>query len=149
MEDNAYELLITSAYVLVFITALSATIYMLSTISKYSDLAFNYGKNTTQTSLVTVTPDENLDEISPSKDSQIIVKGSELISYYFNYKNLDFYGADKPKSNYDITIEGVNDNNMNYSNLLKRIDVSAQYIMKIEEYNATTATYKVSLKKKV
>lgn len=142
MEDNAYETLVMSAYIMVFLTALTATIYLFTSINNYADLAFDYGKKVPESSISTSKADDpNIvnPSIVASTSKQIIISGAELITYYYNYKNLDFYGATKPTLDYVIRIGTTGDisNTLSYSNLISTINVNKNYTMVFEGYDAS------------
>ncbi|MNP33650.1 hypothetical protein D3C76_1269020 [compost metagenome] len=155
MEESAYDALIISAYVLVFITAMSATIYLLSTINKYSEQAFQYGRSVPQSSLLGTTLPSNTETNSsgqevlvPSESSDIILLGTEVISYYYNYINLDNYNRDQiPVLSYIVTIDGVNmgETQLSYGQLYSRIVPTAKYILKVEGYENQDPSKKIRI----
>jgi len=83
MEDSAYNSLMLGVYVFVFITAISLTIYLFSSTISFSDNAYQYGKVTTGDSIVETT----------SAPKYNTVTGSELLTYFYNYKSPDKYGT--------------------------------------------------------
>ncbi|MCX8075308.1 MAG: hypothetical protein N2749_06980 [Clostridia bacterium] len=128
MEDNAYEALMIGTFVLVFIAALSTTIYLMSSMSNYAELAFEYGKK---------VPENTINTAMLNDTAQIIVNGSQLISYYYNYKNLDDYGDTKPVKQYIIKVGSTDiPENLDYRTLLNYIDVKKDYVLKVEGYNS-------------
>ena len=77
MGENATEGIFIAVYVFVFIIALSATITMFYMINNYAELSYEYGKNVENSGTLI----ENT-----SKSTYRLVTGSEVISYFFNYK---------------------------------------------------------------
>lgn len=92
MEDSAYNGIMIGVYVFIFIIATGLTIYLFSTVVKFADKAYEYGKVTTGDSVIETTA------ASPYNT----VTGAELLTYYYNYKSPDKYGT-ATAINYDFS----------------------------------------------
>lgn len=119
MEGSTNESLIIGAYVFVFIIALSATIYLFSSIYKYSELAYSYGKSINQQNLLTGVP----------SDDRIVLNGSDVMSYIYNYVKFDSYSdPTQVTKQYVIKINNVSINSTDdYNAILNKINIGAQY----------------------
>lgn len=94
MEDSAYEAIYTGVFILIFIAALSATLFMFKTVSDIADRAYEYGKVSQTTALLVNVPTD---------DERYLTK-SEVISYIYNYIQRDIYGDKSTNSEYEIQI---------------------------------------------
>lgn len=124
MESSANEGLIIATYVFVFIIALSSAVYLFNAIYKYSELAYEYGKNINKSNLLTGIPG----------DKKIIVKGTDIMSYIYNYTKYDSYSdSSNVDKKYNICIKNSKDsanidiNSTSYSQLLNKLDLSKDY----------------------
>ncbi|MDD2375951.1 MAG: hypothetical protein PHD15_01675 [Clostridia bacterium] len=103
MENSAYEILVTSVYVFVFIIATSITIYLFLSTITLADKVYEYGKVVSSDSIIETTS-------APTNNT---ITGSELLTYYYNYKSSDKYGTSLD-SIYNFTnIEPVSNINLN------------------------------------
>lgn len=132
MDSSTNESLIMGAYVFIFIGALSASLYLFHSIYDYSELAYQYGKNIEKGNLITGIPD----------DKKIILKGTDVISYIYDYFVYDTYSnpayTDRRYNikilNSDTDTQSIlkdSDINQNYNYFTSKIDLSAKYELKV------------------
>lgn len=127
MENSANEALIIGAYVFVFIIALSSTVYLFNSVYKYSQLAYKYENTIDSGNLVSGIPSDN----------QIVMDGTDVMSYIYNYYLYDAYtNSSSINKTYKLTI--INKSNTNilqltnnsYSSIYNLIDLNAKYDLK-------------------
>lgn len=147
MNDSAFEGLIVGVYVLIFLGALTSTVFLFNSIYNYSEEAYKYSKSISDKSLITgtLTEEDYINDIP--KEQEIILKGDELISYYFNYIAFDSYQnqdiRDELRSGSKYKVEIGNNNvignntNLTYKELLQRIDLNKEYVLKYAEIKST------------
>lgn len=82
MEDSAFEALMISVYIVIFVVATSLTIFLFNSTVEFADKAFEYGKISTGDSII---------ETSSAPKFNVIT-GAELLTYYYNYTDPDKYG---------------------------------------------------------
>ena len=127
MENSANEALIIGAYVFVFVIALSSAVYLFHSVYKYSELAYKYENNIGKGNLVSGIPSDN----------KIIMNGTDVMSYIFNYNLYDAYTISSSiTKNYNVKILNKNDTNIfdlshsSYSALYNLIDLNEKYELK-------------------
>lgn len=133
MQDSMYEAIYTGVYILIFIIAISVSIFLFYSVYDYSELAFEY-QNRTLSDSVTIN--------APSNKYRL-VDGSEVITYFFNYIKHDTYGENVKKTNYIISIKNISGreivssnsnanivNTYNFNKLINSINVKSRYILK-------------------
>lgn len=113
MEDSAFEAIYTGVYIFIFIAALTMTLYMFKNVNELAERSYEYGIVATGDRLIEATeePDKILDK-------------SDIISYYYNYVNIDNYEDNyetylkiskikelNSELSYNGLIQNLNDNN--------------------------------------
>lgn len=141
MEDSAYQALYTGVYVFIFIIAISATIYLFVNMLDYSELAYEYGNKVTEGNII-----ENISDLRYR-----LLKGSDVIAYYFNYvKNDKYEKSDSINSQYNVEIwdkngSRINENDLNYSKIKERIGYDNYYKIEYISESDEKAKIKISL----
>ncbi len=145
MEDSAFEALYTGVYVIIFITALSITIFLFSTMEKYSELAYEYQTTVQSGQLIENLPTSNYE----------ILTGSQVISYYYNYIAKDRYSSTTSTSssgekNYIIEIHDGPDtygsgSSLPYSNLKSVISYEKKYKLEYISQNGDNVVININI----
>jgi hypothetical protein len=141
MEDSSYEALYMGAYIFVFVIAITITIYLFSSISELSEKAYEYGRAKVDLAVSENVPIENA----------VILSGSEVISYYFNYIKKDLYSNKPTKNYYTVTIQTKTEllkegSAYSYEQVKNLIGLSNKYTLKYESKNESTKLANVTLK---
>ncbi len=134
MEDSTFEAMHVAVSIFVFIIAISATIYLFSSISELSERSYEYGK---------VKVDAAVSEQVPSENA-VILDSSQVIAYYFNYVKKDLYLAPDAtvKQEYKVTINtpsGTLTNNLTYQQVLTSVGSTRKYILEYTSKNTSGA----------
>ncbi len=95
MEDSAFDALYTGTYVLVFIIALTITLYLFNSIIDFSDLAYEFNTKVEDNSTIIDAPVE----------ANRLLSGEEVLSYYYNYVKHDLYSEKVSPVNYNVNIQ--------------------------------------------
>lgn len=122
MEESAYQALYTGAYIIVFITALTVTLYLFNSINDFADLAYEFNTNI----------ENNATIINAPVGANRLLTGEEVISYYYNYIKNDLYTQKESNINYIVTINGVNTNelaNKSLKGVAEKINPNSKYIL--------------------
>lgn len=150
MNNSMYEGLIVAAYITVFIAATTLTIFLFTSIQEYADKAYEYSNRISSGSLMEIT-------IPTEEQDAIILRGDELISYYFNYIVYDAYTSNyksdvrtemKNSNNFNVVVDGISINNIGKSNLsyasfLDYINLNKKYSLKFTEYTDDKKTIEI------
>lgn len=139
MEDSAYTALYTGTYVMVFIIALTTTLYLFNNIVNYADLAYEFDETVTDSSVILN---------APTNENQILTS-YDVVSYYYNYiandlsagvklddtYNLKIYYSTAKDQNKEIKLTTDNKGNLNilsYSELMQKLGNDKKYIFRYE-----------------
>lgn len=136
MEESAFEAIYIGIYVFIFVIAVTATIFLYNSISKYSDMAYEFSHKTDNGALI----------VGSEASKNNIITGEEVINYYYNYVKKDKYDANNSSnSNYivNINLNGkgqtpnlITDTDLTYKELMQKIGYSSKYII---EYTKETS----------
>ena len=122
MEDSAYQALFTGTYIVVFIMALTVTLYLFNSISEFAELAYEFN----------VTSEDSSTIINAPVEANRLLTGEEVLSYYYNYVKHDLYTEKESPINYKVTITGINTNELKDKSLYEvaqKIGVDNKYIL--------------------
>lgn len=95
MQDSSYEGIYIGIYILVFVTAISVSVFLFKGIYDFSEIAFEYK---------TQVLSENIAVNAPVNKYRLI-NGDEVVSYFFNYIKHDIYGSYSKNQPYVIRIK--------------------------------------------
>ncbi|MEG2348786.1 MAG: hypothetical protein RSB67_03980 [Clostridia bacterium] len=138
MENSAIQAIFTGVYVLIFVAALTVTMFLFHSITDYADKAYEFGTKKAEGSVT----------ISAPTNRYRILNSSEVISYYFNYVKRDLYGTDSiagtDKTKYSITLE--KDNVEMTENFVDEIKKDKKYILIYKGKNENTNEVNITIK---
>lgn len=138
--ENANEAIYLGVYTMIFVIALSLTIFLFSSLMTYTEDAYEYMHKAT-TDSVNVTGDEN---------RHLILNGQEVISYYYNYIKKDSFSDKDYNSDIVVTINLNTKNesplllekeNISYKELLNKIGANNKYILTVGSNTTQNTTY--------
>ncbi len=113
MEDSTFEAIYTGVYIFIFIAALTVTLYMFKNVNELAERSYEYGMVSTGDTLVE----------APEEVDKVLHK-TDVISYYYNYVNLDNYDSENSENKYTpiYKVEIVNGNELGYKELLNNLN---------------------------
>ncbi len=138
--ENANEAIYLGVYTMIFVIALSLTIFLFSSLMTYTEDAYEYMHKAT-TDSVNISGDEN---------RHLILNGQEVLSYYYNYIKKDNYSDKSYDSNTVVTINLNTKNetplmlekdNVSYKDLLNKIGMQNKYILTVGSNTTENITY--------
>ncbi len=125
--ENSYEALYTGVYLFVFVAAMTIAVYLFQGVNDLANNSYDYGK--------VVTGDAVIE--TDTEEAQYLSK-EDIISYYMNYIKKDNYDEnndDKELQLPVVEIDGINTNNLEYSELLGKLSKKNYYITKSSTSN--------------
>ena len=88
MEESANDAIYIGVYVLIFISALSITIFLFTNIVKYAEKSYEFGQNETGS-----TVNNNAGTTYNLGQDKVYLTTDEVVSYYYNYIKKDQYDS--------------------------------------------------------
>ncbi len=135
MENSTFEAIYTGVYIVIFIAALTITIFLFKTTNDYADLAFEYNERALDESVIINAPVQKFR----------LITGNEVISYFYNYIKRDVFGDSKTQIEYVVTIKNQSGttiissdtnvtpqatiNSTTFSKLTTLINLNAKYVL--------------------
>ena len=138
--ENANEAIYLGIYTMIFVIALSLTIFLFSSLMEYTDEAYEYMHRVGNDS-VTISAEEN---------RNLILTGQEVVSYYYNYVKKDRFSDETYNSNTIVTINLNTSNeaplildstNLTYKEVIEKIGANNRYILSVDNRTNDTTTY--------
>jgi hypothetical protein len=138
--ENANEAIYIGIYTLIFVIALSLTIFLFSSLMNYTDEAYDYIHQQSNDA-VTVTGEVN---------RHLILNGQEVISYYYNYIKKDRYTDETVNSDIVVSINlntkdesplMLEKSNLTYKEIVNKIGVNNKYILTVDSRTNDDITY--------
>lgn len=130
MEESSFQAIYTGVYIVVFIAALTTTLYLFNGINTLSENSYEYGNVITGQTLIEAP---NYNELN--------LDGNDIISYYFNYVKKDRYEASDIPSNLPsvdmMSNTNISNYNYSYSTLINKVQ-SKNYYLKANGTNSFT-----------
>lgn len=128
MEESAYQALFTGTYILVFIVALTVTLYLFNSMLDFAELAYEFN----------ITIEDNATIINAPVEAERLLTGEEVLSYYYNYVKHDLYTEKESPINYNVAIklapnsESINNSltDKSLSEVAAIIGTDSKYILK-------------------
>lgn len=138
--ENANEAIYIGIYTMLFVIALSLTIFLFSSLLDYSEQAYDYMHKQSNDAVIMNVP----------TNRHLILSGQEVISYYYNYIKKDRF-SDKDYNNnivVSINLNTKNDtplmldnDNLKYKDLIEKVGINNKYILTVGENTNDQNTY--------
>ena len=125
--ENSYEAIYTGVYLFVFVAALTIALYLFQGVNDLADRSYDYGKVVEGNAVIETDAEEKK-----------YLSKEDVISYYMNYIKKDNYDEnndDKELQLPVVEIDGINTNNLEYSELLGKLSKKNYYITKSSTSN--------------
>lgn len=135
MENSTFEAIYTGVYIVVFMAALTITIFLFKTTNDYADLAFEYNERALDESVIINAPVQKFR----------LINGNEVISYFYNYIKRDVFGDSKTTIEYVVTVRNQGNtpiissdknitsqttlNSTTYSKFVNLINLNGKYVL--------------------
>lgn len=159
MEESANDALYIGVYVLIFISALSITIFLFTNIVKYAEKSYEFGQNETGS-----TVNNNAGTTYDVGQDKVYLTTDEVVSYYYNYIKKDQYDSTAAGNvEYHVTIyyntadpnkkyeTDTTSSNLNYETLMSSLKCSnnEKYVLEYikEEVSGSTIKKYIDIKK--
>ena len=125
--ENSYEALYTGVYLFVFVAAMTIAVYLFQGVNNLANNSYDYGKVVTGDAVIETDTEEAK-----------YLSREDLISYYFNYIRKDNYDENNDDTELQlpvVEIDGINTNNLEYSELVGKLSKKNYYITKSSTSN--------------
>ena len=125
--ENSYEALYTGVYLFVFVAAMTIAVYLFQGVNDLANNSYDYGKVVTGDAVIETDTEEAK-----------YLSREDLISYYFNYIQKDNYDKNNDDTELQlpvVEIDGINTNNLEYSEFLGKLSKKNYYITKSSTSN--------------
>lgn len=138
--ENANEAIYIGIYTLIFVMALSLTIFLFSSLMSYTDEAYDYIHQQANDA-VTITGEVN---------RHLILTGQEVVSYYYNYVKKDRYSDENVNSDTIVSINLntknespliLDNKNLTYKEVINKIGMSNKFILTVDSKTNENITY--------
>ncbi len=125
--ENSYEALYIGVYLFVFVAAMTIAVYLFQGVNDLANNSYDYGKVVTGDAVIETDTEEAK-----------YLSREDLISYYFNYIQKDNYDKNNDDTELQlpvVEIDGINTNNLEYSEFLGKLSKKNYYITKSSTSN--------------
>jgi len=127
MESSATKALYLGAYIFVFVSALTVTLFLFNSILDFSNLAYEFETSNANNQILVNVPVE----------AERLLSSDEVASYYYNYIKKDVYVNNTNDTNiYEVQIDGTNEElkaTDEYKTIISKIGVNNKYILRYEQ----------------
>lgn len=127
MESSATKALYLGAYIFVFVSALTVTLFLFNSILDFSNLAYEFETSNANNQILVNVPVE----------AERLLSSDEVASYYYNYIKKDVYVNNTNDTNiYEVQIDGTNEElkaTDDYKTIISKIGVNNKYILRYEQ----------------
>ncbi len=138
--ENTNEAIYIGVYTMIFVIALSLTVFLFSSLMDYSDNAYEYMHQTGNDALVVDVP----------VNRHLILSGQEVMSYYYNYIKKDRFSDEDYNNNIVVKINLntkdenellLENTNLTYKELVAKVGLNNKYILTINKATNDEYTY--------
>lgn len=138
--ENATEAIYIGVYAMIFVVALSVTIFLFSSLMDYTEQAYDYMHMSSNDAVLVNVP----------VDRHLILSGQEVVSYYYNYVKKDRYTDKTYNSNIVVSINLRTKNespvilsgeNLKYKEIIEKVGLTNKYILTVDENTNSNTTY--------
>lgn len=138
--ENANEAIFLGVYAMIFVMALSLTIFLFSSLMTYTDESYEY-MHRVGNDAVTISGEVN---------RNLLLTGQEVVSYYYNYVKKDRFSDETYNDDIIVTIN-LNTSNqspllldsttLTYKEVIEKIGASNMYILSVDKRTNDNVTY--------
>lgn len=138
--ENANEAIYIGVYVMIFVIALSLSIFLFSSLLNYSEDAYDYIH----------TEDNSAMLVNVPVNRYLILNGQDVISYYYNYISKDRFTNKNYNNNIVVSINlnakdeaplMLDGENMTYKEVVQRVGLGNKYILSVGQNTNNDYTY--------
>lgn len=138
--ENANEAIYIGVYTMIFVIALSLTIFLFSSLMDYTDEAYEYMHAQSNDAVM----------VQGEVNRNLVLSGQEVLSYYYNYIKKDKYTDETVNSDVVVTINLATENetpillentNLTYKEVTNKIGMSNKYILTVDSKTDENTTY--------
>lgn len=138
--ENANEAIYIGVYTMIFVIALSLSVFLFSSLLDYSEESYDY-MHSSGNDAITVNAPVN---------RHLILNGQEVISYYYNYIKKDRFSDANYNNQIVININlntntesplMLTGNNISYKELVEKIGLTNKYILTVDNNTNDEYTY--------
>lgn len=138
--ENANEAIYIGIYTMIFVIALSLTIFLFSSLMDYTDEAYDFMHQQSNDAVM----------VSGEINRHLILSGQEVLSYYFNYIKKDRYSDKTVNDNVVVSINlntknetplFLENDKLTYKEAINKIGVNNKYILTVDSRTNDSSTY--------
>ena len=138
--ENASEAIYLGIYTMIFVIALSLTVFLFSSMLNYSEEAYEYMHSLENDAVV----------INAPANRHLLRNGQDVISYYYNYIKKDRFSDEDYNNNVIVSINlhtkdesplMLEDEDISYKDLLEKVGLNNKYILTVGDNTNDTNTY--------
>ena len=138
--ENANEAIYLGIYTMIFVIALSLTVFLFSSMLDYSEDAYEYMHSLGNDAVIVNAP----------ANSHLLINGQDVISYYYNYIKKDRFSDEDYNNNVIVSINlhtkdesplMLEDEDISYKDLLEKVGLNNKYILTVGDNTNDTNTY--------
>lgn len=138
--ENANEAIYIGVYVMIFVIALSLSIFLFSSLLNYSEDAYDYIHAEDNSAMLVNVP----------ANRYLILNGQDVISYYYNYISKDRFTNKNYNNNIVVSINlntkdeaplMLDGENMTYKEVVQRVGLDNKYILSVGQNTNNDYTY--------
>lgn len=137
--DNVNEAIYIGVSAMIFVIALSLTIFLFSSMMDYAENAYDFMHEVSNDGAV----------IDTAVDRHLIISSEDVVSYYYNYVQKDRFNNPDYNDNIIVSINYKNKDeapvyladDLTYEGLIDRIGLSSKFILRIEDNRQDGKTY--------
>lgn len=138
--ENANEAIYLGIYTMIFVIALSLTVFLFSSMLDYSEDAYEYMHSLGNDAVIVNAP----------ANRHLLINGQDVISYYYNYIKKDRFSDEDHNNNVIVSINlhtkdesplMLEDEDISYKDLLEKVGLNNKYILTVGDNTNDTNTY--------
>ena len=138
--ENANETIYLGIYTMIFVIALSLTVFLFSSMLDYSEDAYEYMHSLGNDAVIVNAP----------ANRHLLINGQDVISYYYNYIKKDRFSDEDYNNNVIVSINlhtkdesplMLEDEDISYKDLLEKVGLNNKYILTVGDNTNDTNTY--------
>lgn len=152
MEDSATTAIYTGAFVMIFVSSLTLSIFLFNSILDFSNLAYEYNTKIAENETIVNVP----------VGSERLISAEEVASYYYNYVSYDLYNEERQDDKFNVKIyckstketsgSLLKSGDYTYKELIEKIGPNTTYILSydsIDENNKAVIIIKQATEEQI